>query len=147
MEKFKIPINWMSFTEIIVKAESLDKAVEKIVLEPDSIFLSEKDCELVEGSIEVNYGLTEVSNPGHKLVEYEKEKNEWFLEARIRGHKIGEEFEREELEAKDFGIVDKEPQKVEEVCNDEEREARRHLDQLGEGYEQDSEDEDSEEEG
>ena len=129
MGKFKIPINWMSFTEITVEAESLDKAVEKINLEPDSIFLPEKDWELVEGSIEVNYGLTELSNPGHKLVENKKEKDRWFLEARSKGHKIIEEKKKES----------------EELF--EEMEARRHLDQVGEGYEQDSEDENDGEEG
>ena len=125
MEKFKIAVQWQSYARIEIEAESLDKAVEEIELNSDEIVLPE-DWDVVEGSIEVNRQQVEADYPDTEF---------------------HEEFPRRELEAKDMGVVDKEPQKAEEICDDEEREARRHLDQLGEGYEQDSEDEESDEEG
>ena len=125
MTNFKIPINWQSYGIVEIEAESLDEAVDEINLNSDEVILP-KDWMLEEGSIEINFEVVEELNPGYKL---------------------NEEPQRRELEAKDFGIKEKKPLKVEEVCDDEEREARRHLDQMGEGYEQDSEDEGSEDEG
>lgn len=125
MEKFKIPVRWCCHSEIEVKADSLDEAVDMVNLGSDEIVLPQ-DWDLEEGSIEVNFGAVEDFNPGYKL---------------------DEDSQRRELEAKDFGIIDKGPQKVEEICDDEEREARRNLAQLGEGYEEDTEEEGGDEEG
>ena len=122
MTKFKIPIEWSCYGEVEVEAKSLDEAVDEVNLNSDEVVLP-KDWMLEEGSIGVNFEIVEELNPGYKM------------------------SKARELEAKDFGIQEKEPQKVEEVCDDEEREARRHLDQLGGGYEQDSEDEGGDEEG
>ena len=133
MEKFKIPIQWSCYGEVEVEASSLDEALDEVNLNSDEVILPQ-DWSLVEGSVEVNFEEAEDFNPGHKM---------------------SEEPVRRELEAKDFGIQDKDPQKVfdearkiEGECGDpEEREARRHLDQRGEGYEQDAEDEGGDEEG
>jgi len=127
--KFLIAIQWEAYADIEVEAESLEKAVNQVELDSDELVLPE-DWDLTEGSIGVNYRVTETLNLENKL---------------------NEEPQRRELEAKDFGIVGaqttEQEEKAIEICDDEEMEARRHLDQLGEGYEQDSEDEDSEEEG
>lgn len=125
MPKFIIPIYWRNYGELKVEAETLERAIKRVEIDEDELPLPD-NWDLVEGSIEVNYELAEAHNPGHK---------------------VNEEPQRAELEAKDFGIVDKEPQKVEEICDDEEREARRNLAQLGEGYEEDTEEEGGEEEG
>ena len=122
---FKIPIEWRCYGEVEITAKNLDEAVDEVNLNSDEVILP-KDWSLEEGSIEINFEIVEELNPGHKL---------------------DEEPPRRELEAKDFGIQEKESQKAGEICDDEEREARRHLDQLGEGYEQDSEDEGGDEEG
>ena len=124
MTKFKIPIYWKNYGEIEVEEETLGRAIRSVELDENDLPLPD-NWDLVEGSIEVSYELAEAYNPGHK---------------------ISDEPPRKELEAKDFGIQEKEPSKVEEVCDDEERESRRHLGQLGEGYQEDTEEEGGEDE-
>ena len=126
MTKFKIPITWEVCGEIEIEAVSLEEAIKAVDFDPDEITVPE-EWEIVEGSIIVtDFEMAEVLNPGYKM---------------------SEEFPVRELEAKGFGIQEKESQKVEEVCDGEEREARRHLDQLGEGYQEDTEEEGGDEEG
>lgn len=72
MEKYIIPITWEGYADIEIEAENLDEAVNKVELDSDELVLPE-DWDLVEGSIEVNYRMTEVLNPGCKLKEKEKE--------------------------------------------------------------------------
>ena len=68
MEKFKIPVTWEVCGEVEVEAESLDEAVEMVDFDPDEITVPEK-WEIVEGSLNTNYELAEILNPGHKLSE------------------------------------------------------------------------------
>ena len=130
MGKFKIPIYWKNYGEIEVEAETLERAIRRVEVDEDELPLPD-NWDLVEGSIEVSYELAEAYNPGHKL---DRKFFNFDDNAPI-------------LRAKDFGIVDKEPKKVEQEELFEEMEARRHLDQVGEGYEQDAEDEGDDEEG
>lgn len=125
MPTFRIPIEWRCYGEVTILAKSLDEAVDEVNLNPDEIVLPE-NWELEEGSIEVNFETVEELNPGHKM---------------------SEEPQRKELEAKDFGIIDKELLKKEQEKLFEEMEARRHLNAMGEGYGEDTEEEMDEDEG
>lgn len=66
MPKFKIPITWEVCGEIEVEAESLDEAVEMVDFDPDEVTVPQ-EWEIVEGSVNTNYQLVELLNPGHKL--------------------------------------------------------------------------------
>lgn len=109
MEKFKIPITWEVCGEVEIEAETLDEAVERVDFDPDEVVVPE-EWEIVEGSVNTNFEMVEILNPGHKL--------------------------------------NREPYSSELECDDsEEREARRHLEGIGEGYQEDTEEEGGDEEG
>jgi len=121
MEKYKIPLQWECSGEVEVEAESLDKAIEEVELNSDEIVLPET-WEIVEGSVVINYPMIEFMNPDCEL--------------------------KRELVDYMADILIGSPIEEKEKCGDkEEREARRHLDQLGEGYGEDTEEEMDEEEG
>jgi len=130
MEKYKIPLQWECSGEVEVEAESLDKAIEEVELNSDEIVLPET-WEIVEGSVVINYPMIEFMNPDCEL---KRELPQGETERKMVDYMAD--------------ILIGSPIEEKEKCGDkEEREARRHLDQLGEGYGEDTEEEMDEEEG